>query len=156
MINQRALKIRLELAWWVVTLVIGFGTLFPLRKYLEHYPFLLANILAIVVFITFTRKIFLLKYSFLARAQVLKMLLMVLCIPVFFYFINQVNAFQTVMDEQGVDALLGPAQAFEKLDLARYARTEFVFFAVGSIIATVAIFFRMIVSIWRYRNRGTV
>ncbi|NNE30640.1 MAG: hypothetical protein HKN16_13455 [Saprospiraceae bacterium] len=154
--EQKSLKIRLELVWWAVTAVVALAALLPLWKYLEYYPFLIANIAAIIAFITFTRKIFLFQHSLLGNQQIIKMVLMVLCIPIFFYFINQVNAFQTVMDEQGVDALLGPEQEIGKLSLARYARTEFVFFAVGSVIATVVFFFRMMISIWRYRNRGTV
>ncbi len=40
--------------------------------------------------------------------------------------------------------------------LARYTRNELLFFTTGSMIALILFPFRMIVSIWRVRNRGTV
>lgn len=154
--KEKSLKLKLELLWWGVTALIAAGVLFPLREILGSYPFLISNLLGIVFFLTFTRYIFQLQHSFIGKSQVIKMILLLLCMPIFFYFIGSINDFQTTLDENGLEAILGPEPIANKIKLGSYTRTEFIFFAVGSVIATVVFAIRLIISIWRYRNKGTI
>lgn len=154
--NASALKFKLEIIWWIITFVIVAAVLFPLRAYFDGFPFLKANIISIVAFLTFSRYIFLLKHTFLAELQKVKFVLIILCLPLFFYFMNEINAFQTLLDERGLAAILGESKKTDFYSLGKYLRTEFLLFSVGALIATVALFFRMIISIWRFRNKGTV
>lgn len=160
--NTTQLKISLELLWWVVTFVIAFFVLFPITKAFHTYPFWWLNIIFIVVFITWSRYIFLLKHTFLAKRIWIKTILIVLSIPLIFILIGGINEFQVFLDEQGPEILFSNTYVKEslsgprELSLFSYIRKETLFFGVGSVIAAVIFPCRMLVSIWRQLNRGTV
>jgi hypothetical protein len=40
--------------------------------------------------------------------------------------------------------------------MTQYIRSEFLFFGVGSVIVSILLPFRMIISVWRTKNKGTV
>jgi len=72
--NKNNLSLILEVVWWIFTLLLVVGILFPIySKANATYPFYTSSILFIVVFVTFTRYIFLLKYTFLAHLEKLKL-----------------------------------------------------------------------------------
>ncbi len=154
--NRTSAMWRLELLWWLLTVLVAVGLLFPILREIPNYPFLLLNLVFIIVLITFARYIFLLKHTFLAKRQKLKVVLLFLCIPLIFYLINGINYFQTFLDEQGVESFMSDLPFESQAPLAEYIRTEMIFFGVGSLISAVMMPFRMLVSIWRLKNRGTV
>ena len=154
--KKSSLSLKLELIWWVFTAILAAGVLYPIIKKLPNYPFLVINIIFVIVFITFTRYIFLLKHTFLARQQVIKIGMVLVSILIIAYLINGIHNFQTFIDEQGVDALVGDLPNTQKDSMARYIRAELLFFGVGSIVAAVILPIRLIISVWRVRNRNTV
>lgn len=149
-------RISLELYWWVFTVVIAIAILFPILNKLPDYPFLLPNILFVVTFITFTRYIFLLEHTFLAYQQRLKIAIILISVIIVFYLIGEINNFQTFLDEEGPDTLVNHLPSSEQRSIANYIRSEYLFFGIGSVIAAVALPFRLMISIWRNYNRGTV
>jgi len=151
-----ALSLRLELFWWLFTLLVVFGVLFPILRKVESYPFFWLNVVYIIVFITFTRYVFLLKHSFLANQNRLKALLIALSVPLIFYLINGLNYFQTFLDENGFESFLSNLSYEEIGSMGNYIRNEMLLFAVGSIIIAIILPFRMMLSLWRWRNRGTI
>jgi hypothetical protein len=143
----------LEVLWWIFTAVCSALILLPLWREVPNYPFLVINILAILVFITFTRYIFLLNYTFLTKYLILKVVLSLACIPLIFYLVNNINHFQTYLDEQGVLGFMGhlPPERIDALD--KYMRAEFLLFGVGSVIASTMLPFRLLASVWRQYNK---
>ena len=155
--NQKStLTLKVELLWWLVTLWVIFGVMFPIYSKLDDYPFWVENIVFIVVFITFTRYIFLLKHTFLAYQQKLKVALFFIAMWLLFYLIDAINHFQTTIDEAGLEPIFQHLPLVDKTSLSHYVRNELTLFGVGSAIATIVFMFRMLISIWRVRNRGTV
>ncbi|MEN0005332.1 MAG: hypothetical protein AAF798_14360 [Bacteroidota bacterium] len=154
--KQNQLVWSLELIWWVVTLIFVFAIIYPIYTTLDNYPFYLINVVYIVVFITLARYIFLLRYTILANNQTLKIILVFLCIPLVFYLVQELNAFQTYIDEEGIDALVGNLPFDQKDNMVNYIRSQMLLFGTGSIICGVLFPFRMTISVWRNRNRGTV
>lgn len=149
-------KMQLEFYFWVLTLVVAAGILLPILSTLPEYRFLLPNIVYIVVAITMTRYLFLLKHTFLAKRQVLKVAISLLCIPLLFYLVQALNGFQTFLDEEGPEAIVGPLAYSSRSGLMTYIRSEMLLFGVASIISAFVLPFRLILSVWRTRNRGTV
>ena len=155
--NQKSsLALKLELIWWIVTLILIAVVMFPIINNVNDYPFLFINIFFIIVFVTFTRYIFLLKYTFIAKNQILKAILAVLCIPLIFYLISEINYFQAFLDEEGLESFIPDMELKEQGSLMRYIRSEVLFFGIGGLIAAILFPIRMVISIWRYHNRGTV
>jgi hypothetical protein len=145
----------LEILWWIVTGIILVVVLYPIYHNLNAYPFWKSNIVFIVSFITLTRYIFLLPHTFLARRQILKIALVFLSIPAIFLLVQELNYFQTFLDEKGIEAVVGSLPVEERRTMVKYIRSEMLLFGVGSVISGVIFPFRMIMSVWRTRNRGT-
>jgi hypothetical protein len=146
----------LELTWWMITLLVTVAVLFPIYSSLPTYLFGWINIIYIVTFITVSRYIFLLQHTFLARIEYLKVILIFLCIPAIFLLSQELNIFQTYVDQEGVDALVGDLPFDQRDAMISYIRNEMFFFGIGSIVSCVLLPMRLILSIWRVRNRGTV
>lgn len=157
MMNQKLSNLfTLELVWWLFTAVLVVGILYPILSQLDNYPFLLINGVFIIIFVTFTRYIFLLRYTFLAHEKVYKAILIALSIPIVFYLVNQMNIFQAYIGEEGMETFM-PLLSFEEREpLMTYIRNEMLLFGMGSIIAAAVLPFRMVMSIWRNHNIGTV
>jgi hypothetical protein len=149
-------KIWLEMIWWLATALLCLLILFPILQKTSQYPFTLINVLFVVVFVTLFRYIFSLKYTWLARRQYLKIALVFLCIPLVFNMINNLNYFVTHIDDFSYEAYLGHLEPEVRKKLEIYIRSEMLLFGVGSIIMSALFPFRLVVSVWRQRNKGTV
>ncbi len=149
-------KAFLEITWWIFTLVLVGAIIYPIWNRLPDYPFLVANIIFWTVFITFTRYIFQLQHTFIATLQPVKIILVFLCFYLGIYLINQLNYTQTFLDEQGWDAVVGNLPYEDRNTMIRYIRSQLLLSGVGSAITTVILPVRLIISIWRWRNKGTV
>ncbi|GJM35246.1 MAG: hypothetical protein DHS20C18_42470 [Saprospiraceae bacterium] len=156
MSNTSNLYIRLEMIWWLITAIVVIVVLFPIQQTLSNYPFYRANIIFIVGFITFTRYIFLLRYTFLGPLQILKVAIAFLMIPTTFLLVQEINHFQLFLDEEGLDALVGELPFGKRENMVGYIRAEMLFFGTGVCIAAVVIIFRLLISVWLLRNRGRI
>jgi len=156
--NQKyPLAVILEIIWWIFTLFLIVAVLYPIyTKAGDTYPFFKSNMLFIIVFVTFTRLIFLLKHTFLANLEKVKVAIILFSAIIVFFLVNELNFFQTYLDEQGLGSFLGHLSLPEQSSLGTYINRVTLFFGVGSAIAAVVLPFRLVLSIWRGRNRGTV
>lgn len=143
----------LELLWWLVTLLLGALVLLPIYLNIPAYPFWWINIIYVITFVTATRYIFLLRYTFLARRFWLKFAIIFLSIPFVFYLIQELNGFQTFLDEEGIEAVVGLLPLNQRLSMAQYVRNEMLLFGVGAIFSAILLPFRLLIAIWRVRNR---
>lgn len=149
------LQIRLELIWWAITAVTAIAVLFPIYKTKTDYPFYISNILFVVATITLTRYIFLLKHTFLAKRQWLKVIVAVACIPLFLYLMKELNFFQKIAGDIGLEEMFDHLSLSGQSTMSKYVRTEMLFFGTASVITAALMPFRMIISFWRTHNRGT-
>ena len=154
--KQQSLTFQMELLWWVITAIILFAVLFPILNKVEDYPFLIPNILFIIIFVTLTRYIFLLKHTFLAYRQTLKIILFFLCIPLIWYIVSQLENIQGYIDQEGINGLVKNLPYEEHWQFANYIKTEMYFFGAASLVVTVLFPLRLLQSVWRNKNRGTV
>lgn len=154
--KQTMLAISLELLFWILTAIIAAAVLYPIYQVTNDYYFLIPNIVFIVVLVTCTRYIFLLKHTWLARLQAVKTAIIFGSIWGLFLLMEQLNKFQTFLDEEGPEALLTGLSGAELTSMVGYIRSEMLFFGVGSILALLVLCGRLLQSIWNYRNRGVV
>ncbi len=145
-------KIWLELIWWVITGLVTTVILLPILKNTIDYPFLKINVFFIITLLTFFRYVFFLRFTFLKRLRWAKFILVFISIPLIFMLVNYLNHFLAYLDENSFDSfLIGRADPH----LAGYIKSEMLLFGVGSVIISVILPFRMILSLWRQHNRGT-
>ena len=149
-------KLTLELLWWAFTGILILIVLFPIWDEDIPYPFYGQNSLFIILFVTFSRYIFLLPITFIARLKWVKVAIIAVATIFIFIMSTYLGDFRSFMDEQGLQTLVTHLHVTKQTRLINYIRDEMVFFGVGSIITGILLPIRMIISLWRVRNKGTV
>jgi len=149
-------QITFELLWWVVTAIVAFAVLYPIINSLTTYPFLISNLVFIIVFITLTRYAFLLEHTILAKAQLIKVGIVLISVPFIFLLIEALSNFQNYLDEEGLDKFLPLMNIDSQQGMINYIKSEMLFFGVGAIIIAILFPIRMVISIWRNRNTNKI
>ena len=149
-------KLVAELLWWIFTAIIIVIVLVPIRESAPTFPFFFENVLLIAVFITFTRYIFFLPITFLARMKWIKVAIIAGAAIFFFIVSNALSDFRNFVDEKGLQTLVDHLHVTKQTSTINYIKNEMIFFGVGSIITGILLPIRMIVSLWRMKNIGTV
>jgi len=72
------------------------------------------------------------------------------------YLVDNVYDFQAYVDEEGLYSLLEKFPVEKQKSLGSYMKTQMIFFWTAAVISAILLPIRMIVSLWRQRNRGTV
>jgi len=152
----KKLKWQLELVWWLFTLVLTIGMVYPVWRHGRDFPFLWQNVVFVVLFVTAVRYMFLLKYTFLAKAEKWKIALIFVSMLLLAFTYREWADFRSYLRADGFEPHFEHLGMDRMFAMARYTRNELLFFTTGSMIALILFPFRMIVSIWRVRNRGTV
>lgn len=154
--NVQQQKLVVELLWWVFTLLVIAIVLFPIWDNDIDFPFYFQNALLIALFITFTRYIFLLRLTFIARMKWIKVAIIAVAAIFFFVMTTALGDFRNFMDEKGLQSLTDHLHVSKQTSIIEYIKEEMIFFGVGSIITGLILPARMIMSLWRMRNEGTV
>ncbi len=147
-------KLSLELIWWVATAVVVSVVMFPIWKDFSNFPFQITNIVFIISFITFTRYAFLLKHTFISNTLYPKIGFILASLVIIGTLIAQMQGFNIWIDSGSPDNLLKTLSESKRIALLDYIKSEYILFTVGSIVAAVLLAGRLLVSIWRLRNRG--
>ncbi len=145
-----------ELVWLVITIVFMLLVILPFLINEISFPLLMTNIFWVLLSITLTRYIFQLKYTWLARKNLVKALLSVLCIPLFIWSLDQMYEFQSYNDEIGLQSLVTNLEPDIQSSYIQYIRSEYIFFGTLMIILCFAFPLRMIISVWRMRNSNSI
>lgn len=146
----------MEGIWWVFTLLIVCIVMLPIWLHVPAFPFDAQNILLILLFVTFSRYIFFLPLTLIARKKWIKVAIILSSVLFFFILSTALGDFRNFLDEQGLQVLVTHLHVTEQTRLMTYMKNEMIFFGVGSIITGIMLPLRMIVSLWRMRNKGTV
>lgn len=152
-IKQKAV---LEILWWFFTGLVVIIVLYPIWEKVPKYPFFLQNTFFIIALITFSRYIFLLPITLIARLKWIKVFIIAVAVLFFFIMSTALGDFRNFLDEKGLQTLVSHLHVTEQTRMIHYMKNQMIFFGVGSIIAGIILPMRMIMSLWRMRNKGTV
>jgi hypothetical protein len=142
-----------EILSWLFIGLFTLMVIFPIyAKCHEHYPFYFRNILALIIFLSLTRYIFLLKFVPYSRSKIWRALMIILCIPIFFYSLDSLFLFKKYIDEEGTITFFKESQQMSDYEFGRYIRYQYIFFAVSALITILIMPVRMIISFWRTTN----
>lgn len=146
-------KWNFEILSWVFVLVFCILILLPVYiKTGADYSFYIPNLTSIIIFLTFSRLIFLLSFTPYSRVKWLKMVLIFLPIPLFLYHINYLYDFQRYIDEEGTISFLKGSSDLGDYNFGRFIKYQFIFFCTGALVTIVLMPVRMIISFWRIIN----
>ena len=156
--KQFALKLQLEIIWWAVTAIITFMVIYPILNNMVKYEYLTSNIIFVIVFITYTRYIFLLKHTFLANWQPIKFVVIFFSIPLVFKLIEWIFNFQVFLQSEGLQSFAvhfkSGISSASRDQLVNYMRSEFLVFGVASTVAAIVLPIRLLISFWRVYNKS--
>jgi hypothetical protein len=147
--------LNLEMIWWLVTALVIAIILVPIYVNIPYFEFYLFNITYIVVFITFSRYVFLIKYSWIKDNFWAKVILALLCPLLILIMMDGMNQFQLFLDEKGIESLMREVPNEKWDSFYKFIRSEFLLFGVGSIIISIIFPIRMVISVWRARNSNS-
>lgn len=119
-----------------------------------QFKFQWTNVAFVLCFITFTRYGFLLKHTFLAHWEYGKIAFVLCTLMIVGILGVQIQDFNVWYDNGDPNVLLISVKETKREGLLQYIKTEFLFFAVASIISAFFLSGRLLFSIWRLRNRG--
>ncbi len=155
--KQLKLKIQLELVWWIFSAIVLLFVTYPIFSTIKSYDFWISNILFVLIFVTYSRHIFFLKHSFLAQQQVLKFVLIFASIPLIFKSVEWLFDYQHFIQTDGQEKLLKQFKEGynfnEKLKTVNYISSQYMFFAVATVISAIILPFRLLISYWRVYNK---
>ena len=112
--------------------------------------------LYITAFLTFTRYTFLLRYTFLATAQNVKIGFILLTLIIILGLVTQIQDFNVWIDAGDPERLMPLVPQSKRDGLLSYIKSEFLFFAVGAVVASAFLAGRLLMSVWRTRNKEGV
>lgn len=154
--SELGLKVIFEIVWNIFICLVCFFIVWPIVQAVSDYPFLWVNIAFIIIFLSFSRYIFFLKYTYLSKSYIYKLLLLTISGLLFFLLFYSFTNFRNFMDEQGLQSLFEHLSAEENFKLTRYVKGETIFFGVGSILVSAMLPVRLLISVWRqYNNKPT-
>ena len=152
-----AQKFYAEILFVLGTLTIAALLLLPVyHEFGSNYQFYRSNFSFIFIFLMLSRYIFLLKYAPFSHTKWLKVLFIFACIPLFLYLLDGFYNFQRFLDEVGLQEILLDKSSESAYEVCRYTRAQYLFFAAGGLITMILFPIRMVVSLWRQANKGTV
>lgn len=154
--KRHSLILQLEIVWWFVTAIVAWAVLYPIHKAMHVWPFQWWNIAFVVALITLARHIFLLKHTLLAKNQMLKVALILLMVPLTFVFVGGLHAFMNFIEEKTWEPLTGHLPPADQASIEKYIWGQMLFLGIGSIVAAPVFAVRLMLSVWRTHNRGTV
>ena len=156
MSKVRQHKLRAELVWFLLTAIVVVLAMAPIYLQVPDYPFYWQNTLFIVIFITFARYTLMLRYTFIAHWKWLKLVIILSSVLFVFILMTALQDFRNFMDEKGLQSLVPDLGVYQQTRIIRYIKHEMIFFGTGSIITTILMAFRLIISLWRMKNSGRV
>jgi DMSO reductase anchor subunit len=150
--KENKLLVSLDLITLAIVFLVTLAVLFPIYSVTNFYPFYSLNILFIAVLLIGIRFLFGIKYSFLAKRQTAKIVIMLLMVPVVFLLISQLNAFMAYVEDSQYWPMTGHLPDADRIATERYIWREMIFFGLGSIIVCILLPVTLFKSVWRTRN----
>ncbi len=154
--NEKAKLLAIEGVSLLMTAVAVVVVMYPIWAQFPEFKFQWTNVLYIAAFLTFTRYTFLLRYTFLAKAQNVKIGFILLTLIIILGLVTQIQDFNVWVDAGDPERLMPLVPQSKRDGLLNYIKSEFLFFAVGAVVASAFLAGRLLMSVWRTRNKEGV
>ncbi|MBK8700626.1 MAG: hypothetical protein IPN29_14285 [Saprospiraceae bacterium] len=142
-----------EIVFLAIAIALAVAVMRPIHDYFGHnFDYYVSNYIFIVLFLTYSRYLFLLKYTPFSHNLWIKLIMLFASIPLLLWLVDDTYDFRRILDETGLEPLINSTNLDTKLNIAKYTKYEYLFFSTGAIITLIMLPFRMMVSIWRVKN----
>ena len=146
-----------DIIWVTIPLTITGIVLFTIYQSIDSdYLFYLPNAIFIFITLISVGLIFFLEYSILRKSKIIKLFIIfaipLLWLPMTEYFFE----FQIFIENEGLQSMMESLIPKQQISLIRYVKAEMIFFGSSAYISSIAVIFRMIISLWRQTNTSKI
>lgn len=144
-----------EVVWWCLSFLLAFAVVYPYYPDLiVKTPFLIPNIVMVIVTIQCLRHIFFFRQSLLGNSGWMIYFIPVIVVPLVVYVIRHFNAMALFFDDtRWIHSFSYLLSVSEKSKLAKYIKTQFTFMAVATVVSGAGLSIRFMVASWRRMNK---
>lgn len=144
-----------EVVWWCLSFLLALALVYPYYPDLiVETPFLIPNIIMIVLMVQCLRHIFFFRQSLLGNSGWLIYFIPLTIVPLFIYVVRQFNHMAVFFDDtRWIHSFSYLLSVAEKSKLANYIKTQFTFVAVATIISGIGLSIRFMIASWRQANK---
>lgn len=143
-----------EILFLLLSIALAVLVMRPIHDYYgDHFHYYVSNYAFIVLFLTYSRYLFLLKYTPFSHNMWIKLILVFASIPLMLWLVDDTYDFRRMLEEEGLEPMVQSKVLDTRMNLAKYAKYEYLFFSSSAIITIILIPFRMMISIWRVKNK---
>ncbi len=146
-------RILAELLWWTLSLLLVLVIFYPIYLYKIHFPYWTFLGISIVFFVQFGRLILSMKHHPIRPKQLLKIVVMFLCIPIVFLLYQELMRFRSDLDDGLVNDLVNGLSLNDRRKLLLYIRSVVLYFGTASIMLGAVLPLRLLISVWKIRNK---
>jgi cation transport ATPase len=140
----------------LMTAVVVTVVMYPIWTQFPEFKFQWTNVVYIAAFLTFTRYTFLLRYTFISQQQNIKIGFILFTLIIILGLVTQIQDFNVWIDAGDPERLMPLVPISKRDSLLSYIKSEFLFFAVGAVVASLFLAGRLMQSVWRTRNKEGV
>ncbi|MGE5356861.1 MAG: hypothetical protein ACM3PT_11550 [Deltaproteobacteria bacterium] len=148
-------KLIFALLWFLLTGILPVLVLWPIYSNEIKFSFYFHNILIISAPVLFLRYIFFIRFTYIEMKIIPKLLLIPAGIILAIYSYYILNEFIDFYNNNGIYYSLERFTLEKQQFLGNYLFRQFIFFSAFTIITSLIIPARMVISIWRVYNKGT-
>jgi hypothetical protein len=146
-------KFLAEILFIIITVIIAYLLMTPVINNMINFNFIEVNYFCIILFLMYSRYIFLLKLTPFSHSPWIKLIFIFTSIPILFYLTDEFFDFTKMLDEEGIYSKVNTDSYDQVFIIGDYVKFEFLFFLIGAFITTIIIPIRMIISIYRVYNK---
>jgi hypothetical protein len=150
--RETKLLVAFEMITFLLIFIVSVAVLYPIKSVTHFYPYFATNIVFIALSILGVRYLFGLKYSFLAKRQEAKIVVMLLMVPLAFSLIGSLREFMEYVESLTFDPITGHLPDAQRFSTNTFIWREMLIFGIGSILSACLLPVSLLSSIWRQRN----
>lgn len=140
--------------WLILILILSIVILWPIYSNNIEFKFYFDNVLFIILSLIYVRYIFLMRYTFIENTIIPKFIVLPMGIISAIYSYYAMNEFIGFYQDNGMYFSLEKFILSKQEFLGHYIFRQFIFFGVLTLITSIILPFRIVVSIWRVYNKG--
>ena len=147
-------RFTIELIFITLSIVLASLIILPIINAGIKFDLIIYNFIYVIVSITFIRWLVRWDLHPLTDSKVAKIIIICLTPMLFFPLLEGIHSFVEFRDQEGLSSIMTHLTHRKQQFFTKYLSNEYLFFAVGSLITSFLLIFKMLRSIWRQYKYG--
>jgi len=154
MTGEKSKRTYIEMIFILISIVLAGLIILPIINAGIQFDLVIYNFIYVVVSTTFIRWLVRWDLHPLTDSKWAKIVIICLTPMLFFPLLEGIHSFVEFRDQVGITSIMSHLSYKSQQFYAKYLSNEYLFFAVGSLITSFLLIFKMLRSIWRQYKYG--